>query len=137
MLRRVRSGPDGELKLGSLRHALVRDAETKAGCTARADLFAPDMILALGKLRNDAPAHSMEHTRRAVEDTLGAPLETFFEEFAPLPVASGTIAQVHPSALMPASMPVHASSQISQHLSMSACVCVAGDVCMCATAHVS
>ena len=54
------------------------------------------MIAALGKLRNDAPAHSMEHTRRAVEDTLGAPLETFFEEFAPLPVASGTIAQVHP-----------------------------------------
>ena len=102
---------------------IVRDAETKAGCTARADLFAPDMIAALGKLRNDAPAHSMEHTRRAVEDTLGAPLETFFEEFAPLPVASGTIAQVHPSALMPASMPVHASWQISQHLwCMSACV---------------
>ena len=114
-----------QLKLGSMRQALET---TRLRQGALADLFAPDMIAALGKLRNDAPAHSMEHTRRAVEESLGAPLETFFEEFAPLPVASGTIAQVDLSALMPASMAVHVSWQISQHM----CMWVSRRTCVCA-----
>jgi hypothetical protein len=65
----------------------------------RPDLLPPDVIRALGRLRNDAPMHSYELTRAAIRDSFGCEIEELFERFDPVPVASGTIAQVHRAVL--------------------------------------
>jgi aarF domain-containing kinase len=88
---------------------MIRTLE-KAGCSfmkfgqwlsMRPDLFPQDVIQALGRLRNDAPAHSFEHTRKAIKDSFGMEIEELFEKFDEKPVASGTIAQVHRALLKP------------------------------------
>jgi aarF domain-containing kinase len=82
---------------------MIRTLE-KAGCSfmkfgqwlsMRPDLFPQDVIQALSKLRNDAPAHSWEHTRQSIKDSFGLEIEDLFDRFEEKPVASGTIAQVH------------------------------------------
>jgi len=82
----------------------------KAGCSfmkfgqwlsMRPDLFPPDVIRALSRLRNDAPSHDFEYTRRAIEESFGRTIEEIFDEFDEVPVASGTIAQVHKGILKP------------------------------------
>jgi aarF domain-containing kinase len=61
----------------------------------RPDLFPPDVIAALANLRQDTPPHSMAHTRRILKESFNCEVEDMFEEFDPVPVASGTVAQVH------------------------------------------
>ncbi|EKX39370.1 hypothetical protein GUITHDRAFT_143567 [Guillardia theta CCMP2712] len=89
----------------------------KAGCSfmkfgqwlsMRPDLFPPDVIRALSRLRNDgkmtrrdAPSHDFEYTRKAIEESFGRTIEELFDEFDKVPVASGTIAQVHKGVLKP------------------------------------
>jgi len=83
----------------------------------RSDLFPPDMCDILTSLQSDAPCHSWAHTRREVEAAFGQPLEArappprsaaaharsaeqaLFASFEQLPVASGSIAQVHRAVL--------------------------------------
>jgi predicted unusual protein kinase regulating ubiquinone biosynthesis (AarF/ABC1/UbiB family) len=65
----------------------------------RPDLFPPDVIKALANLRQDTPAHSMAHTRKILKDSFNCEIEEMFEEFDPIPVASGTVAQVHRARL--------------------------------------
>lgn len=86
---------------------MVRSLE-KAGCSfmkfgqwlsMRPDLFPPDVIDALSKLRNDAPSHSLEHTRQSILESFGKEIEEIFEHFDVKPVASGTIAQVYKATL--------------------------------------
>lgn len=86
---------------------MIRTLEN-AGCSfmkfgqwlsMRPDLFPPDVIKALAKLRNDAPAHSFEHTRSVIIESFGMDIEDLFESFEKVPVASGTIAQVHRAVL--------------------------------------
>jgi len=88
---------------------LVKTLEN-AGCSfqkfgqwlsMRPDMFAPDIISALSKLRNDVPPHSFEHTRAMIFESFGVELEELFEEFDMEPVASGTVAQVHKGRLRP------------------------------------
>eukprot|EP00494_Astrolonche_serrata_P030476 UN30744 len=88
---------------------LVNSIET-AGCTfqkfaqqlsMRPDMFAPDVIQALGKLRCEVKSHSYEHTRIEIKKSFGKEIEELFEEFNEKPVASGTIAQVHKARLKP------------------------------------
>jgi len=65
----------------------------------RPDLFPPDVIAALANLRQDTPPHSMTHTRRILKESFNCEIEEMFEEFDPVPVASGTVAQVHRARL--------------------------------------
>lgn len=67
----------------------------------RADLFPPDMCSRLQRLQADAPAHDFWFTRREVENAFNITLEELFETFEELPVASGSIAQVHRAILRP------------------------------------
>jgi len=67
----------------------------------RPDVIAGDIIQALAKLRQDAPSHPFEHTRRQIEMSFGKKIEDIFEDFSEEPVASGTIAQVHRARLRP------------------------------------
>ena len=93
---------DGWLR-GLYLRILVRALEI-AGCSfmkfgqwlsMRPDLFPGDVIEALGQLRNDAPSHSFAHTKEAIETSFGRSMEEIFEEFAALPIASGSVAQVY------------------------------------------
>jgi predicted unusual protein kinase regulating ubiquinone biosynthesis (AarF/ABC1/UbiB family) len=86
---------------------MVRSLE-RAGCSfmkfgqwlsMRPDLFPADVIDALSKLRNDAPSHSLEHTRQSILQSFGKEIEEIFEYFEVDPVASGTIAQVYKATL--------------------------------------
>jgi aarF domain-containing kinase len=65
----------------------------------RPDLFPPDACDALAALQTRAPTHAYVHTAAAVRSAFGAPIEELFSEFAPQPVASGSIAQVYRAVL--------------------------------------
>jgi len=67
----------------------------------RPDVFSPDVIEALSKLRDDIPCHRHKHTRRMIKESFGHEIEDIFEEFDPVAVASGTVAQVHRARLRP------------------------------------
>jgi predicted unusual protein kinase regulating ubiquinone biosynthesis (AarF/ABC1/UbiB family) len=50
----------------------------------------------LRRLRSDAPSHSAEFTRRSIEEDFCAQgREWPFASFDPVPIASGTVGQVH------------------------------------------
>jgi len=65
----------------------------------RPDLLPVDLCRSLERLHNQAPEHRFRHTRREVEASFGMPLEELFSEFDPVPIASGSIAQVHKAKL--------------------------------------
>merc|ERR1719356_885615 len=67
----------------------------------RPDMFPPDVIVTLGQLRSDAPSHSAEESRKQVREALGRDVEEFFDHFEDVPVASGSVAQVHRATLRP------------------------------------
>ena len=67
----------------------------------RADLFPRDMCKELEKLHADAPAHDYTITAQAIEESFGFPLDVLFSEFDTLPVASGSIGQVHRATVSP------------------------------------
>lgn len=88
---------------------LVRQLN-EAGCSMqkfgqwismRPDMFAPELIQAMSHLREHAPTHSFEVTRKTFEEAIGKKLEDVFESFDPVPVASGTVAQVYHAVLRP------------------------------------
>lgn len=61
----------------------------------REDLFPTDLCQILSSLHDDAPKHSFQRSRRQVEDEFGCDLFDIFDSFEEVPVASGSIAQVH------------------------------------------
>jgi len=63
--------------------------------STRYDIFEEDFCQAVATLTNHAPCHSIEHTRRAIEDAFGVPMEELFESFEDTALASGSIGQVH------------------------------------------
>lgn len=63
--------------------------------STRPDIFPESLCVRLATLQTAAPAHSFSHTRREVESMFGAPLDSVFSSFDQVPVASGSIAQVH------------------------------------------
>jgi hypothetical protein len=68
----------------------------------REDMFPTTLCEQLQHLHNDAPAHSWRFTQKIMESSLGLPRGTLlqvFESFDPVPVASGSIAQVHKAVL--------------------------------------
>eukprot|EP00930_Biecheleria_cincta_P097859 TRINITY_DN89547_c0_g1_i1.p1 TRINITY_DN89547_c0_g1~~TRINITY_DN89547_c0_g1_i1.p1 ORF type:complete len:576 (+),score=109.64 TRINITY_DN89547_c0_g1_i1:62-1789(+) len=67
----------------------------------RPDMFPPDVIQVLSKLRADAPAHPPAVSRRLLKEQLGKDVEELFDEFREEPVASGSVGQVHRARLRP------------------------------------
>lgn len=65
----------------------------------RPDMFPPDVIRVLGKLRSDAPSHPVEVSRRMLKQHLGKEVEELFDEFQEEPIASGSVGQVHRARL--------------------------------------
>lgn len=61
----------------------------------RPDMFPPDVIETLSKLRSDAPGHTSEVTKRILKDELGRDTEALFVDFDDTPIASGSVGQVH------------------------------------------
>uniref|UniRef100_A0A2P2K1X3 Uncharacterized protein MANES_16G019500 n=1 Tax=Rhizophora mucronata TaxID=61149 RepID=A0A2P2K1X3_RHIMU len=65
----------------------------------RPDLFPRDLCIKLSELHSKAPEHSFAYTRKTIERAFGRNLSEIFECFEELPVASGSIAQVHRASL--------------------------------------
>lgn len=65
----------------------------------RPDLFPRDLCTELSKLHNKAPEHSFAYTKKSVEKAFGRKLSEIFDDFEEVPVASGSIAQVHRAVL--------------------------------------
>ncbi|XP_010268887.1 PREDICTED: ABC1 family protein C21C3.03, mitochondrial-like isoform X2 [Nelumbo nucifera] len=66
---------------------------------ARPDLFPRDLCTELSKLQTEAPAHSFAYTKRIIEEAFHHKLPEIFEDFEEVPVASGSVAQVHRASL--------------------------------------
>ncbi|KAL0911264.1 hypothetical protein M5K25_019393 [Dendrobium thyrsiflorum] len=66
----------------------------------RPDLFPSDLCTALSELHSKAPAHSFTYSKFTIEKAFGRKLYEIFEQFEEVPVASGSIAQVHQASLM-------------------------------------
>ncbi|XP_030473180.2 uncharacterized protein LOC115690840 [Syzygium oleosum] len=65
----------------------------------RPDLFPRDLCAQLAELHTKAPQHSFKYTRKTIEKAFGRKLSDIFEHFEEVPVASGSIAQVHRASL--------------------------------------
>ncbi|KAK2978518.1 hypothetical protein RJ640_010164 [Escallonia rubra] len=65
----------------------------------RPDLFPRDLCTELSKLHAKAPEHSFAYTKKTVEKAFGRKLSEIFDDFEVVPVASGSIAQVHRASL--------------------------------------
>lgn len=66
---------------------------------SRPDLFPADLCEELSKLHSKAPQHNFAHTKKTIEKAFGRKISDIFEDFEELPVASGSIAQVHRATL--------------------------------------
>src|SRR5207248_6557610 len=96
-------------RLATVTHeARIRLVLTELGTTfikfgqvlsTRLDLIGPALADELALLQSSVPADPFPVTRATIEAELGAPLETLFKTFAPEPIASGSIGQVHRAAL--------------------------------------
>ncbi|KAL1336035.1 hypothetical protein HN51_030452 [Arachis hypogaea] len=65
----------------------------------RPDLFPRDLCSKLSELHSKAPEHSFNYTKKTIEKAFGRKISEIFENFEELPVASGSIAQVHRAKL--------------------------------------
>lgn len=63
--------------------------------STRYDIFEDDLCDALGALTNAAPVHPHAWTAQVFREELGAELGSVFDGFDPVPIASGSIGQVH------------------------------------------
>lgn len=67
--------------------------------SVRPDMFPQALCDVLKRLHAGAPVHAWEYTRAQVEAAVGAPIEKRFDSFNPVPIASGSIAQVYSAFL--------------------------------------
>lgn len=67
--------------------------------SSRVDLFAPEFLEELGKLRAHVPPFPSAEARRILEAELGQSLDVVFAEFPEEPVASASMAQVYRTRL--------------------------------------
>lgn len=83
---------------------LIRWGLTRAGATfiklgqwaaTRPDVLPELFCEELALLHANAPGHSMAWNEKVIQSAFGKSIDQVFEEFDPLPVGSGTIAQVH------------------------------------------
>jgi len=69
----------------------------KAGqlLSLRIDIFSPELCRELSKLQHRAQGFPAPFARRTIEQDLGAPIESIFDEFDDMPFAAASIGQVH------------------------------------------
>jgi len=67
--------------------------------STRPDMFPEELCVVLSKLHADSPVHSYEFTKLQIEKEFHATIDEIFEEFNPIPLASGSIAQVYKGRL--------------------------------------
>lgn len=65
----------------------------------RQDLFPPDLCQALGALQAGAPRHSFAHTEDVIKRRFSREIFQLFADFEEIPIASGSIAQIHRATL--------------------------------------
>ncbi|KAK9689026.1 hypothetical protein RND81_09G029500 [Saponaria officinalis] len=65
----------------------------------RPDLFPQDLCTELAELHSKAPAHGFSFSKKTIEQAFGRKLGEIFETFEEVPVASGSVAQVHRATL--------------------------------------
>lgn len=68
--------------------------------STRADILPEEYVRELSKLQDTVPPASREEVQKAVEKEFGRPLEEIFVSFAPDPLGSASIAQVHEARLL-------------------------------------
>lgn len=92
-----------------LRGRLLRWSFARLGATfvkigqvasSRPDLFSPGVIAELRTLQDHVPPFSYRRVRAVIARELGAPIEAVFRDFDPVPVAAGSVAQVHRATLL-------------------------------------
>ncbi len=67
--------------------------------STRPDILPAEWIVELKKLQDEVTPLAFEEIRRAIETSLGAPLEDIFDEVDEEPLAAASIAQVHRAVL--------------------------------------
>jgi predicted unusual protein kinase regulating ubiquinone biosynthesis (AarF/ABC1/UbiB family)/nucleotide-binding universal stress UspA family protein len=108
-LKELFGRPDDEGTLGRARSAKrMREALEELGPTfckigqilsTRPDLLPPEFITELAQLQDNVPPLTEEQVVRVMEQELGVPWEDVFDHVDPLPLAAGTIAEVHRAML--------------------------------------
>lgn len=69
---------------------------------SRSDIFPTELCRVMSELHSNAPAHSIQHTKKTIEAAFdGRPFEAIFEEFHETPLGVGAIAQVYKARLKP------------------------------------
>ncbi|MBJ6136788.1 ubiquinone biosynthesis regulatory protein kinase UbiB [Marinobacter litoralis] len=67
--------------------------------STRRDLLPDDMAASLKQLQDRVPPFPSDQARSIIEGSLGAPVSELFAEFGADPMASASVAQVHPATL--------------------------------------
>ncbi len=65
----------------------------------RRDLLPPELADELALLQDDVPPFASDVAKASIEQSLGQPLENFFQSFDMTPLAAASIAQVHAATL--------------------------------------
>src|SRR5690349_22568670 len=78
--------------------------------STRRDLLRPDIASELAKLQDQVPPFDSAVAIAIIEKSLGAPVDTIFDDFERVPVASASIAQVHFATLKTGQ---HAGKQVA------------------------
>jgi ubiquinone biosynthesis protein len=68
--------------------------------STRRDLLPDDIAVELAKLQDQVPPFSGQEARAIIEEAYGKPINQMFSHFDETPLASASIAQVHPARLL-------------------------------------
>jgi aarF domain-containing kinase len=88
--------------VGSMERAGPAFIKLGQWAASRTDIFPEEMCKVMSELHSNAPAHSLEHTKKTIVQAFdGRPFEEIFEEFHEKPLGVGAIAQVYKARLKP------------------------------------
>ncbi|KAK7319594.1 hypothetical protein RJT34_04317 [Clitoria ternatea] len=88
-----------QVVLGTLEKAGPAFIKWGQWAATRPDLFPQDLCTKLAELHTKAPQHNFSYTKKTIEKAFVRNISEIFENFEEVPVASGSIAQVHRASL--------------------------------------